>query len=266
MANFQQLTSRHPRHRTTNKTSPSALLVHPDHKCHVPIVFDTGCSHSVTPFLDDFVSELEDPSTLALTGLTDSVKVEGEGWVEWPIKDYFGQSAIIRTRAYYIPTASVRLYSPQEYMAENKNSDCQFDHVELTHTLANGIKLRFPFSLENNLPLMLINHDVCTADFTSHEAFCLRREAAAIQDQIEDLLSNRNYNLSKPQKELLLWHYRLGHAGMSWLQELMRPKKDEVGIGKEPPVLAIKQQTTSRCEHPRCAACLVHSQRRSATW
>ncbi len=32
----------------------------------------------------------------------------------------------------------------------------------------------------------------------------------------------KNYNLSKPQKELLHWHYRLGHLGFRKIQLLMR--------------------------------------------
>jgi hypothetical protein len=31
-----------------------------------------------------------------------------------------------------------------------------------------------------------------------------------------------NYNLSEPQKELLCWHYRLGHLGFRKIQSLMR--------------------------------------------
>ena len=39
------------------------------------------------------------------------------------------------------------------------------------------------------------------------------------------MLDDNNYNLSKHEKELLLWHYRLGHAGFAWIQTLMRQRK-----------------------------------------
>ena len=69
------------------------------------------------------------------------------------------------------------------------------------------------------------------------------------------LLDYNNYNLSKPQKELMLWHQCLGHAGFRWIQTLMRKPKHEVGDNTEPPVLPTKNTSTSRCDPPRCPAC-----------
>jgi hypothetical protein len=35
-------------------------------------------------------------------------------------------------------------------------------------------------------------------------------------------VSAKNYNLNEPQKELLCWHYHLGHLGFRKIQSLMR--------------------------------------------
>jgi hypothetical protein len=40
-----------------------------------------------------------------------------------------------------------------------------------------------------------------------------------------DVAGSPNPNLSVPQKELFMWHWRLGHAHMSWIQRIMRPRK-----------------------------------------
>ena len=45
-----------------------------------------------------------------------------------------------------------------------------------------------------------------------------------------------NYNPSQPQKELLLWHARLGHPGFQRTQSPMRPA-GVPGGGAEPPPL-----------------------------
>ena len=74
-------------------------------------MIDTGASFSLTPYLEDFVTPLEKPEIDEMHGLTDSVKVQGVGWVEWTIRDYFGQVALIWTQAYYIPQAPVCLHS-----------------------------------------------------------------------------------------------------------------------------------------------------------
>eukprot|EP00957_Ditylum_brightwellii_P116320 8872529-Ditylum_brightwellii.AAC.1 len=38
-----------------------------------------------------------------------------------------------------------------------------------------------------------------------------------------NILDDSNTNLSNSQKELVAWHYTLGHLGFDWLQHLMTP-------------------------------------------
>ena len=79
------------------------------------------------------------------------------------------------------------------------------------------------------------------------------------------LLQAINTNLTKPQKELLLWHQRLGHAGFSWVQDLMHPGKTNVGDDSTNPFITTKQTSTSRCPHPKCKACLFAKQHRQTS-
>ena len=87
---------------------------------------------------------------------------------------------------------------------------------------------------KNNLPthkFTLTNHrEKEVKALTS--SFCITNEA--------------NQNLTISQKELLRWHFRLGHIGLQHVQWLIRTVCLKVqGIFK----------SVSNCERPKCAAC-----------
>ena len=227
-------------------------------KCDVPIVFDTGCSFSVTPFLDDFKTPVEETEVKDLTGIKESVLVHGVGWVEWPIRDVFGQIAVVRTQAYYVPDASIRLHSPQSYFNEHQAGSCTFDHRKLIFETVDGSKLHFPFHPKSNIPLMFLDYGICQAGLTSHQIYSMTTNDK-LEEQLLGILEESNYNLSKPQKELLLWHQRLGHAGQGWVQDLMFKVKNGIGDGAEPPVIKPMIQGAARCTHPKCAACQMEN-------
>ena len=85
------------------KTGPDELsgAYLSDHEVRqdIPVIFDTGCSCSLTPIMDDFVSKLDTTDVEEMRGLADAVSIEGIGWVEWPIRDVFGRIHTIRTQA-----------------------------------------------------------------------------------------------------------------------------------------------------------------------
>ncbi len=240
-----------------------AYLVDDSHRSDVPVVFDTGCSFSVTPFIEDFVSELEHTDVSELTGLTDTAKIHGVGWVEWPIRDVFGQVAVIRTQAYHVPDATIRLNSPQTYFQEHGAGSCTFDHTQLTLTTALGNDLQFPYHPSSNLPLMFLDRNVSQAGLTGHQVLTLSTDPE-LHDKMKSLLHQENYNLTQPQKELLLWHYRLcHHAGLGWVQTLMLKPKHEINSSAGPSVLCARDKATPRCPHPKCAACQLGKQFRT---
>jgi len=107
----------------------------------VPIILDTGASFSLSPFKSDFVKEPHSSEVKELTGISDTVKVEGIGVVEWPIVDIFGRHKILRTHAYYVPQADIRLFSPQTYLQEHPDSKgkCVVTYSHVTLTTADGI-------------------------------------------------------------------------------------------------------------------------------
>jgi hypothetical protein len=69
-----------------------------------------------------------------------------------------------------------------------------------------------------------------------------------------------------PQKELLLWHWKLG-IGMQRLQAMMRAQTFEDPFGRSqshPPIIKTKFASTSSCAIPKCQSCeLARAQQRS---
>jgi hypothetical protein len=125
-------------------TTASVYSAHKD-DC-VPIVIDTGASVSVTPVLTDFLGPLRPCATANLKGISGTTEVIGEGTVNWLVRDMFGNKRKISATAYYVPEASIRLFSPQTYFKEKKAGSLQITHDPTTLTLKYGSLLDFHVS------------------------------------------------------------------------------------------------------------------------
>ena len=69
------------------------------HRRDAPIVLDTGCSHSVSPFLEDFTTELTPTPDGEMRGLNHAaaMSIKGIGYVDLPIRDVFGHVSSVHT-------------------------------------------------------------------------------------------------------------------------------------------------------------------------
>ena len=65
-----------------------------------------------------------------------------------------------------------------------------------------------------------------------------------------NVLADNNINLSDAQKELLRWHFKLGHFNLNWIQRLTRIRE-----GEENAVLPTHLKSATSCPIPLCAAC-----------
>ena len=63
----------------------------------------------------------------------------------------------------------------------------------------------------------------------------------------------------------MLWHYRLGHCGQGWVQDLMRQRKGPVGEPSEITHIPTRFTSAKSCEHVKCGACLMAKQHRTGT-
>jgi hypothetical protein len=62
---------------------------------HLPVVVDTGASISISPNISDFVGPITKPFCESLQGLGESTKVDGQGIIEWQIRDELGTTRTI---------------------------------------------------------------------------------------------------------------------------------------------------------------------------
>ena len=198
--------------------------------------------------------------------IKNSIPVKGIGTVEWPIRDVFNNIGIVRTRAYYVPDADIRLFSPQTYIDEQSTENPASMHCtkgKLELVTEKKVTLTFPYNPHSNLPLMFTDPDVNFAGLSGAMILNLETNNDLIQ-RTQTLLDENNHNLSRPKKELLLWHYRLCHAGVRWVQELMGTKKQEVGEPFQPAPITTKQPGTATCDttYLKCPGCQLGKQHR----
>jgi hypothetical protein len=221
----------------------------------MPIVFDTGCSMSVSPLRQDFIGELEESPTDSLQGLKSKVKVVGIGRVIWTIFDLNGITRTIKTRAYFIPEGNIRLFSPQTYFQENEKGSSK---ITARGIEADGTVLTFPYNQQSNIPLMLTKeHSTVGLTYSNVEFLAELYNVSSYLSVAAEV----NQNITAAQKELLCWHWRLGHAGFQWIQWLMAVPRDRPE-GNEEPIIQAKHPKASSCPLLLCVACQIAKQTR----
>ena len=97
---------------------------------------------SITPELSDFAIFPVPSSTKSLCSLTTAkTTVSGEGKAARLIEDFNGITRSLTKPAYYVPEATIRLFSPQVYINKNPaNSSLFLDSEGVALTLTCGTK------------------------------------------------------------------------------------------------------------------------------
>ena len=267
----------------------------------LPIVIDTGASCSITPNLQDFIKDPKPPDTKTMGGLTGATtEVLGQGMINWDIEDVHGHRSLLTTSAYFIPDATIRLFSPQVYINEQYEKDktictLALDPFGIALTMADGKVLKFPLQKGSNLPMMLTHQALQQNDTTkstdlgkhtrnrdrftnfvsfvtsstfiyfNHKATFHLPTAIAIPSKLEDkgpTLAKINWNLNEPQRELCLWHQRLGHLGLAHVQSLLSKPNSDIRSEHKHRLINPTNNKSSHCETPLCEACQYAKQKR----
>jgi hypothetical protein len=207
----------------------------------LPIVIDSGASVSVAPRICDFRGPLQKCPTKSLDGLSSKTEVLGMGKVTWEVQDFYGVKRTITTMAYYVPAASIRLFSPTVYFDEQKSGSYHMEKEMTTVTLGDGTPLTFPYQPGSKLPMMLTS---------SH--FNNQNTKIGVTFEDTNMLANLtvadefNQNLTTAEKELLLLHWKLGHADMQRVQMMLITPQD---TSPHEQILFPKVKTASSCDH-----------------
>ena len=169
------------------------------------VIFDSGASKAISGYKEDFIGEIITPDTeMRLGGMANGMLIEGVGIVKWRFETE-SEPLVITTHCYYVPSAKVRLISPQRLFNRSKGLKgefiCREDNAILTFE---GLpQLEIEYDSRSNLPI----------------ATC--RNQAIISPQLNLCVSTEsNQNITPAARLLLQWHYRYGHKCCSFIQHL----------------------------------------------
>jgi hypothetical protein len=212
-----------------------------------PVIWDSGASMCMTFDRSDVVGDIT-PVNKRLSGIGSGLNITGTGTVCWAMRDDSGKLRLIQLEAYYVPDASVRLLSITK-LARHYAGEVivlQGHGLQLS-----GIKgdpqcgsITVPIDPANNLP---------TCQASDRDSLLMDPQTYV---SIVNEVSETNLNLTAPEKELLRWHYHLGHFAMNKVQFILKTgvlsKGDSV---RNLHSTACKLQT-----HPKCTACMYGKQ------
>ena len=263
------------------------------------LIYDTGASAGLTRHRCDFIDYVE--IEIEVRDVTKANKVVGIGTTLHKFVDDKGMDVFLPCVAYHLPTTDVRLFSPQIYhQLHGGHSIVDGDKVVLK---LGGRRPHITIPIERgstNLPCVynsFVNEkEKKMYASTMRSGLKVSRLFPALDffgempsnsmpgqysDQVEDISpmnsrqqalnlvlscvgSVENENLTAAQRELLLWHWKLG-IGMQRIQAMMRDQifQDELGRTQcHPPIIKAKSPSTSSCQIPLCQSCLLARSRR----
>ena len=251
-----------------------------------PLVWDTGASFGLTPFRSDFVDYTE--CNIPVNDIARTNMVIGLGTTLHRF-ELDGETFFLPCLSYHLPSAEIRLFSPQTYHTiYGGHSSVNGNRVE---KYIDRHKLTIPIDRQvSNVP-MVYNCGVTAQEMKNHGPFirsalpayekmvdCMgscneanftswKMATEIVNDEFEHyknmgfMLPNvgldANKNLSSAQKELLLWHWKLG-ISMQRVQELMRVVQVEErngGVSTMDRVIVPKIQAAANCPIPLCQSC-----------
>ena len=255
------------------------------------LIWDTGASAGLTPFRSDFIDYVE--CEIDVRDITKVNKVIGIGTTLHKFVDIKGNDVYLPCVAYHLPTTDVRLFSPQIYhQLHGGHSVVYGDAVEMVFRKNAAIIIPID-RYSTNLPVVRNSfvpekvkrehaskfrsalHATGLYDALDHfgnvSSQLLRSSSKSSKQQglfssFPCVGSLANENLSSAQRELLLWHWRLG-IGMQRIQAMMRNRTFEDPFGRSqvhPPIIKSKFASTSSCAIPKCQSCeLARARQRS---
>ena len=217
---------------------------------NIPIIWDSGASVSISPIRSDFTT-LDTPSNpMRLSGIAKNLAIKGIGMVEWMIHDANGTLRTLQLPAYYVPGVKVRLLSTTSLLQTYPNETICVEASQLTLSGVYGDPTKSSVHVRINPETNLPTSNAYNPDDT-------KLAVAALIATVNEVHSE-NHNLSEPHKELLRWHYRLGHIGFRKIQFLMRSGVlSHTDTTRRPHTAACRITTLQRC-----AACQYGKQTR----
>ena len=185
---------------------------------HVPLIVDTGASVCISPAKSDFVPGSYKESNMQVRDLSGSNKVVGEGLLRWAVKDTSGETRVIEVFGIHIPTAGVRLLSPQVLRRTHGIGGSIEDDGVLLSDKSPDVSIFARLNPTSNLPTLSLEEMPRTSSVWGDSFLDLSSSTSAPITSLSthlNVLDPSNRNLSPGEKELLLWHHRLSHTNLT---------------------------------------------------
>ena len=178
------------------------------------LIWDSQDSVLITPNKVDFMGRLKKvPTNVKLNGLAKGLEIAGAGSVEWHVLDTKGQLCTLKIPAYYVPQSPVHLLSTTSLLQTYPDETILIQPHELclsgVTTNSSWSSVSIHINPVNNL---LTCQVLCPQD--AHKAIKAPSTTLSI-------VSGSNINLSELQKELLHWHFHLGHLNFKRILFIM---------------------------------------------
>ena len=251
-----------------------------------PLVWDTGASFGLTPFRGDFIDYTE--CSIPVNDIARTNMVIGMGTTLHKFM-LDGKPLYLPCLSYHLPTAEIRLFSPQTYHTiYGGHSVVQGDKVT---KYIDMLQLEIEIARDKSNVPMVYKCAVTPSEMEEHGPYIRsalpqyerkvdalgdwsanfgrwKMDCAAVEDEYDHYCGSvghsmpsvgigDNQNLSSAQKELLLWHWKLG-IGMKRIQELMKVvevKEPSGAVSTMDRVLIPKIPATAKCPIPLCRSC-----------
>jgi len=119
----------------------------------------------------------------------------------------------------------------------------------------------FPYTHGSNIPLMLPSTKENESGGNSGSLDPLDLSLLCFAAVFITVLDEKNQNLTAAQKELLLWHQKLGHSDFHCVQDLFKSHLEQ------PPALTSTLPGVAHCDvsHMNCVPCPLVQQKRRAS-
>ena len=218
----------------------------------IQAILDSGASMTSIGNRDEFKTLNESINKVVMKGIASGLQIEGTGIVEYHLLGDNEELIRLELEAYYVPALpkDLRLLSPQHLKTveghrasvvchSGDNSGPGFAELLIRkdeagwQTMPPMIKKTINYHPRSNLPILVLTMPKSRAKYEREliSALCVTDAS--------------NQNLTNAQKELLKWHFRLGHVGFRHIQWLVRVGRLKVANSKG----------VSTCVIPKCAAC-----------
>ena len=185
-----------------------------------PVIFDSGASISITPDRSDFTTFTSNTGSTTLTGITSTAVCKGKGTILLTVLDDDGNKREIKTEALYVPAAKVKLLSVQRYCSIVKEgARFLIDEDGCVFRFPNsqgGGTITFDLESDKNLPQTSVIKQ------WSRKMMQEKHSGSKLSSRTFTVVAAENLNLDNAQKQLLEWHYKLGHYNMNWIRALIR--------------------------------------------